>query len=949
MANKNALELMMPDYIFEKEYQLHRRRLDEVSSRINDSTPPHYIHLDTRLKQAELKERRQTEIDRDNKILLQRMTAILMSKEDKSRQQPWQHKKSKSINFEQRQRDQERVAKENLSMARRIERVQPMYRRSDWEADWEYRQKVLKMIGNKRYKVYNPSCSPPRQQKKLSSGYGSDFDSLSESDDESNGRSKKRDKLPPIKTASTQNGQNGRKKHQDTARKQQGQTTDRSPRYEFRSPDPDLWMYYGIKPGDSSDENDFYYKGSRDDDEKNRKKKKYAKDEKTKKSPEKQREAEAKLLFKVARQGERPHDIIIKTLALKSFKQRMKTKEKYDELYRTDLESDLKSGLGGDWNLLIESLFKEEKNEQPKTISKLMKSADAPTLVKKLTPMSNNELATLKEEYLKENSESLESDIAAKFDPPTDSLLLTLIKGVRREKEHVSEPAAERDAKALFEHGEGRWESESGKFMLLLEQRTPSHMSRVFDHYKMVNKGKSAIKSVHEECQKDYAEAVAAYIISAETANTETIDRLHKNLDATNPEFVRTVIARSEIDMPKVKKDYKNKYGNDIAFDLEQKSNHTTVSVLKAIINKPPPKQQSTKGKAKRTRSRSSSDRDDDESEMQRRERMERLKEQEEIYLDKKDEEDSPRNHKDDKREMNKRGHDKADQKMKPDESKEDKNEKHDKDDKKEEKKEGETSPDEDAKRLYNAMKGLGTDEDAIIDIIPNRSNAERQTIKKRYQEIYKKDLVEDIKSETSGDFQEVLLALLMPPVEFDAFSLHKAMKGLGTDETTLIGIICSKTPAELEDIKKAYKKDYKKDLEADVRGDTSGDFRELLLDRIGKKDNKEEKADKEKAETDATTLHVNPKPDTLHEVFKGMGSQQIKATSDAHQKLFGENISESIKKASSGDAEAAYLALVAAQDEDQSIFYADRLHSSMAGLGTHDTQLIRILVSRSE
>ena len=63
-----------------------------------------------------------------------------------------------------------------------------------------------------------------------------------------------------------------------------------------------------------------------------------------------------------------------------------------------------------------------------------------------------------------------------------------------------------------------------------------------------------------------------------------------------------------------------------------------------------------------------------------------------------------------------------------------------------------------------------------------------------------------DLKSDTSGDFQEVLEALMFTPVEFEAFSLHKAIKGLGTDETALIGIICSKTPAELDEIKKAYK-----------------------------------------------------------------------------------------------------------------------------------------------
>lgn len=47
----------------------------------------------------------------------------------------------------------------------------------------------------------------------------------------------------------------------------------------------------------------------------------------------------------------------------------------------------------------------------------------------------------------------------------------------------------------------------------------------------------------------------------------------------------------------------------------------------------------------------------------------------------------------------------------------------------------------------------------------------------------------------------------MMPPVEYDAYSLNKALKGFGTDKTTLVGIICSKSSAEMDEIKKAYKK----------------------------------------------------------------------------------------------------------------------------------------------
>ncbi|RUS85496.1 hypothetical protein EGW08_006772, partial [Elysia chlorotica] len=755
MANKNALELMMPDITFDKEYKLHRRRLDDVEKQIDDKAPRHFVHLDTRLKQTELRERRQAQIDRDNKILLSRMTDILMGREGKFHVQPYHtehQRRSKSINFEFRQRTLDRIQKENISMAKRIEKVRPMYRREAWQADWAYRQKVMKMLENKKYKVYNPATSNPRQAKKQSSGYGSDFES-DESDDDKKDDSRKKDKLPPIKTKTTQEGR-GRSKQKSPPKGQSGRTdaktrksqTDKSGA-DHRSPDPELWMYYGIKPGDPDDANDFYYPFYRDVDDADE-------EPENKKNPGNQAESDAKSLYKVTKQGEPPHDILTKTLAMRSFKQRMVIKKKYKELYKSDLEEDLKKTLGGEWKLLIETLFKEEKTHPPQTLSKAIKSGNAPALVKRLTPLSNSELQNLKEDYLKENSESLENDILDRFDPPTDTLLLTLIKGTKQEKQQASDAAAEKDAKALIEHGDGRWTSESGKFMLLVEQRSPAYMGRVFDRCKLLNKGKPVTKAVYEECPKHYADALAAYITSTETAATETIDRLHKNLDATNPTFVKTVVGRSEVDMPKVKKAYQKKYGSDLGEDLERRSDHTTVCVLKEIINKQPPKQKTKKDKQdhkarpKRSKSLSSSDREEQrEDEERRQERLQRLREQEELYLRNKEDHSSPEHsprHKrqDTDRDKNKPSPDhsprnkrqdtdgdkkKADQHKDQDAKKEEGKEEK-KAEKRDEKDKGaaKSNPDEDAKRLYEAMKGLGTDEDTIIDIIPERSNAER-------------------------------------------------------------------------------------------------------------------------------------------------------------------------------------------------------------------------------
>lgn len=65
---------------------------------------------------------------------------------------------------------------------------------------------------------------------------------------------------------------------------------------------------------------------------------------------------------------------------------------------------------------------------------------------------------------------------------------------------------------------------------------------------------------------------------------------------------------------------------------------------------------------------------------------------------------------------------------------------------------------------------------------------------------------MKDLKSELTGDTEEAVLALMMPPAEYDALCLHEALADV-TDHTLIINILFSKTGAELEEIKKAYKR----------------------------------------------------------------------------------------------------------------------------------------------
>lgn len=75
---------------------------------------------------------------------------------------------------------------------------------------------------------------------------------------------------------------------------------------------------------------------------------------------------------------------------------------------------------------------------------------------------------------------------------------------------------------------------------------------------------------------------------------------------------------------------------------------------------------------------------------------------------------------------------------------------------------------------------------------------------------------------------------------------------------------------------------------------------------------------------------------------------QQLKLVFDEYEKLVGHPIETAIENEFSGNIKEALLNLISCV-RDRTFYLATRLHDSMAGMGTDDRTLIRIIVSRSE
>uniref|UniRef100_A0A8C7ZQL4 Annexin n=1 Tax=Oryzias sinensis TaxID=183150 RepID=A0A8C7ZQL4_9TELE len=247
--------------------------------------------------------------------------------------------------------------------------------------------------------------------------------------------------------------------------------------------------------------------------------------------------------------------------------------------------------------------------------------------------------------------------------------------------------------------------------------------------------------------------------------------------------------------------------------------------------------------------------------------------------------------------------------------------------------------PLKDVEVLRKAMKGFGTDEQAIINLLGSRSNKQRVPLLRAYKTSYGKDLVKDLHSELSGDFRKLVLATLKTPAEFDASELHSAIKGAGTDEACLIEILSSRSNAEIKEINRIYKQEYKKSLEDSISGDTSGHFRRLLIALAQGNRDERETVDASLAAQDAQVSLSSLLIDNTHsfDIFYIIFYCFLC--------VFLLNVYSEYKRW----RKKHHAVLLMKCIKNTPAYFAERLYKAMKGAGTKDTTLIRIMVSRSE
>ncbi|XP_071390168.1 annexin A1-like [Centroberyx affinis] len=259
-----------------------------------------------------------------------------------------------------------------------------------------------------------------------------------------------------------------------------------------------------------------------------------------------------------------------------------------------------------------------------------------------------------------------------------------------------------------------------------------------------------------------------------------------------------------------------------------------------------------------------------------------------------------------------------------------------------------------DASVLEQAIEAKGVDEDVIISVLANRSNEQRQQIKAVYEASTGEALADALKSALRSDLEDVALALIMTPAQFDAHQLRKATKGLGTHEDILVEILASRTNQQIREIQRVFQEEYQEELEEVIKDDTSGDFTSALLAMLKANKDEDNKVDLDLAKQDAAALFEageNTKGIDISvfiNILTTRNGRQLSKTFQKYSGISDVNLPKALDMELKGDIEDCLIDIVKCAWSTPA-FFAEKLHLAMKGYGTCEDTLIRVLVSRSE
>ncbi|VDL18983.1 unnamed protein product [Hymenolepis diminuta] len=551
---------------------------------------------------------------------------------------------------------------------------------------------------------------------------------------------------------------------------------------------------------------------------------------------------------------------ITEIIANRTVSQRQEIAKAYKAAYGRDLQERFQKELSGDFRRIVLYSFYDKCHVNARACYRAIKGAgtDEQILIDVICTSDNLEIFNLKKAYkdilLEERQNavkrSLETDVKEDVRGDLQFVLVAILQGKRETT--LNEVQVREDAEALYNGGEKVIGTDDSLFTRILVTRSFKSIRAINEAYKMLA-GHDLLKAIEKETSGDYMRSLITIVKTAINKNECIADILFNSMAGAgthDENLTRVIMAYSETSLAEIQRSFDAKFSSARLLHFKMATVHASVNF----------------------------------------------------------------------------------------------------------------DPSVDSEALYTAMKGLeriipdgdfkpyiGTDEKAIIDILSHRSLDQRQQIAKTFQAMYGQNLLDQLHKELSGYFRLAVTYSFFDKAHVNARALYRAMKGAGTDEKILIEVLCSSTNEEIRELKAAYDDVARRSLEQDVINDVSGDFERVLVAILQAK--RRQTFDKEDVVRDCETLYksgegkLGTDEAQFTRIFVTCPWEELVAIAAVYLEAVGSDLFTAIEKETSGDYRDALLTVLkTALNRER--FYAEVLYKSMKGLGTHDEDLVRMIMA---
>ena len=254
------------------------------------------------------------------------------------------------------------------------------------------------------------------------------------------------------------------------------------------------------------------------------------------------------------------------------------------------------------------------------------------------------------------------------------------------------------------------------------------------------------------------------------------------------------------------------------------------------------------------------------------------------------------------------------------------------------------------AEKIHDNIEGKEI-KGILLDVIMKNNLKNRVDISNYYQYKYGISLFDEIKTKIKGDFGYCAAQLFLSPLDF---CIHHLKLGLENKDLRAMEQLTSRTPEELKLIEDKYNKTTGKNLKDDIKKAFNGPIGNNLINLWDTKRTINPNPNKSDCENFANTLIQNKPKDWVEnenifkEIFIERSPEELILIARYYLKNSGKNLIDDIESKTNGDIRYLLREILYNNIMPHELF-ADKIRFAIAGAGTDEETLSRVLVSRCE